>query len=32
MADVLFLHSWNLTYHLGQINQLQLMLGDREMH
>ena len=32
MADVLFLHAWNLSYHLGQINQIQLMLGDREMH
>lgn len=32
MADLLGLHFWNLTYHLGQVNQLQLMLGDREMH
>ena len=32
MADVLSMHQWNLVYHLGQINQLQLMLGDREMH
>lgn len=32
MADVLFLHTWNLTYHLGQINQIQLALGDRAMH
>ncbi len=32
MADVLALHGWNLVYHLGQINQIQLMLGDREMH
>ncbi len=32
MADVLGMHHWNLVYHLGQINQLQLMLGDREMH
>lgn len=32
MADVLYLHAWNMTYHLGQINQIQLMLGDREMH
>jgi hypothetical protein len=32
MADVLYLHAWNLIYHLGQINQIQLMLGDREMH
>jgi glutathione S-transferase len=32
LADVLLMHYWNLTYHLGQINQLALMLGDREMH
>jgi len=32
MADVLGLHAWNLTYHLGQINYLQTMIGDREMH
>lgn len=32
MSDVLALPSWNMVYHLGQINQIQLMLGDREMH
>jgi hypothetical protein len=32
MADVLGMHTWNMTYHLGQINQIQLMLGDRAMH
>ncbi len=32
MADVLSLPYWNMVYHLGQINQIQLMLGDREMH
>lgn len=32
LADVLGMHYWNLTYHLGQINQIQLMLGDRQMH
>jgi len=32
MADMLYMHAWNLTYHLGQINQMQLMLGDPEMH
>ena len=32
MADLLYLHAWNLTYHHGQINQIQLMLGDHEMH
>ncbi|MDR3689205.1 MAG: hypothetical protein P4L46_07485 [Fimbriimonas sp.] len=32
MADVLGMHYWNMVYHLGQINQIQLLLGDREMH
>ena len=32
MADTLSMPGWNMTYHLGQINQIQLMLGDREMH
>jgi hypothetical protein len=32
MADVLGMHYWNMVYHFGQINQIQLMLGDREMH
>ena len=32
MADILGLHYWNLIYHLGQINQIQLLLGDRAMH
>jgi hypothetical protein len=32
MADILAMHQWNIVYHLGQINQIQLMLGDREMH
>lgn len=32
MADVLTMHHWNMVYHLGQINQVQLILGDREMH
>lgn len=31
-AEVLGLHYWNLIYHLGQINQIQLMLGDVKMH
>jgi len=31
-ADLLALPQWNMVYHLGQINQIQLMLGDREMH
>lgn len=32
MADVLTQHHWNMVYHLGQINYIQTMLGDREMH
>jgi hypothetical protein len=32
MADILVMHHWNLVYHLGQINQIQLMLGDEVMH
>ena len=32
MADVLAMHYWNMVYHLGQINQIQLMLGDQAMH
>ncbi len=31
-ADVLGTAAWNMTYHLGQINQIQLMLGDMQMH
>ena len=32
IADVCGMHYWNMVYHLGQINQVQLMLGDRDMH
>ena len=32
LADVMMLCYWNIVYHLGQINQIQLMLGDEEMH
>lgn len=32
MADVLAMHYWNMVYHLGQINLIQLMLGDSKMH
>lgn len=31
-AEVLSLHWWNMVYHLGQINSIQLMLGDKVMH
>ena len=30
-ADLLFLTYWNLVYHTGQINYLQMMLGDTEL-
>lgn len=32
MADLLGLHYWNTVYHLGQINFIQTLLGDKEMH
>lgn len=32
LADIAMMHHNNMVYHLGQINQIQLMLGDREMH
>ncbi|MFN7171223.1 MAG: DinB family protein [Fimbriimonadaceae bacterium] len=32
MADAMMLPLWNLNYHHGQINYIQLILGDREMH
>jgi hypothetical protein len=31
-ADLLGMHYWNLVYHLGQINQIGLAHGDKEMH
>jgi hypothetical protein len=32
LADRLFICYWNLTYHDGQVNYLQMLLGDTEMH
>lgn len=32
MAEVLALHYWNTVYHLGQVNYIQTLLGDRGMH
>jgi len=32
IADVCVMHYWNMVYHHGQVNQIQLMLGDRDMH
>lgn len=31
-ADIMMLHAWNMTYHWGQINYIQTLYGDREMH
>ncbi len=31
-VDLLFATYWNLVYHLGQVNYLQMMLGDTAMH
>lgn len=31
-ADLLFLPYWNLVYHTGQINYIQTLLGDRDLH
>jgi hypothetical protein len=31
-ADMMFFPYWNLVYHVGQINYIQLLLGDTEMH
>lgn len=32
LAGVAMFHYWNLVYHLGQINYVQRMYGDVEMH
>lgn len=32
LADVAMFHLWNLNYHLGQINYIQTLYGDYEMH
>ena len=32
LADILGLDYWNMTYHLGQINYIQTLLGDTQMH
>ena len=32
LVDVANMHFWNLTYHVGQINYIQTMLGDFDMH
>ena len=30
--EVMFMPYWNMTYHTGQINYIQTLYGDREMH
>ena len=31
-ADMMLGHYWNMTYHIGQINFIQTLYGDNEMH
>lgn len=30
--DIMNLHYWNTVYHIGQINYIQTLYGDKEMH
>ncbi|HZT41420.1 MAG TPA: hypothetical protein VFA07_04495 [Chthonomonadaceae bacterium] len=32
MAEVMMLAYWNMVYHIGQINYIQTLYGDQEMH
>lgn len=32
IADIMGFHYWNLVYHTGQINYIQTLYGDKEMH
>ena len=32
LAEVANMHYWNLVYHVGQINYIQTLLGDFDMH
>jgi uncharacterized damage-inducible protein DinB len=32
LGQMLMWHEWNNTYHLGQVNYVQLLYGDAEMH
>lgn len=32
VADIMGFHYWNLVYHTGQINYIQTLYGDKEMH
>ena len=31
-AELMNLHYWNTTYHIGQVNYIQTLYGDKEMH
>lgn len=31
-ANIMFIALWNNTYHIGQINYIQTLYGDKEMH
>jgi len=32
LAEVMIMPYWNMVYHLGQINYIQTLYGDQEMH
>lgn len=32
IADVMLFHYWNILYHTGQVNYIQTLYGDKEMH
>src|SRR5262249_45005288 len=32
VADRIFICYWNTVYHYGQVNYIQMMLGDTQMH
>ncbi|MER3403162.1 MAG: hypothetical protein C4336_05105 [Armatimonadota bacterium] len=32
LAQLMFLHYWNLTYHLGQVAYIQLLYGDTNFY
>jgi hypothetical protein len=32
LAEMMFMNQWNTVYHVGQINYIQTLYGDNEMH
>jgi hypothetical protein len=32
LAEAMLMAYWNLTYHIGQVNYVQTLYGDKEMH